>query len=172
MRRLIAIVALGASFGCTYDVVGPEGPVGPPGEPGEQGFQGSDGPAGRPGPLGAQGPIGLDGRPGLQGLQGPKGPVGGMGLRGLPSISGRFTRGDADTFPSSVSAGSKSVACPAGMRPLSGGGEVPTLSTALASIVRSVPLPDGWVVTAQWPGSAAPSTWDLRVYVVCANINS
>jgi len=62
--------------------------------------------------------------------------------------------------------------CPNGTRPLSGGGVVSTSSVALPSIVRSLPLANGWSVTAQWPSSPAPANWDLHAYTICANINS
>jgi hypothetical protein len=172
MKRLIALAGAGVLFACTYDIVGPPGPVGPPGEDGEQGLQGPAGSMGRMGPPGPQGQGGLDGRAGLQGLQGPKGPPGDVGPRGLPSISGLAFGQGHWSFPSSVAGGSMTAPCPMGMKPLSGGGTVSTSSTTLPSLVRSVPLIDGWLVTAQWPSSPAPASWDLHAYVVCARVNS
>jgi hypothetical protein len=173
MRRRVAVAAMAALLGCTYDIVGPPGPMGPLGEDGEQGFQGPPGPVGRPGPQGDPGPSGLDGRIGLKGLQGPMGLAGARGPQGWPSISRLQMENHSEPFTWASNAGEATVSCPAGKRPLSGGGRMSPVLNPMPAITRSMPTANGWSVSAAWPANTAPGVdWFLIAFVVCANVNS
>jgi hypothetical protein len=92
------------------------GIVGPPGPQGPAGPQGDPGPIGEIGP---SGPTGLQGDPGPAGPQGPAGADGAPGISGYQVIQGPVVTGDGGTNLGSFNA---VVLCPAGKKPLGGGG--------------------------------------------------
>ena len=120
-------------------------------------------PAGPQGPQGAHGP---------QGAQGPQGPAGPRRAAGLPPGSPR-----ARSSPAVSGTDTKFLvpACPAGKVALGGGGQVlyPAGNWFGSEIALSYSLPSGsgWIVRAVEAGPvAAPGTWQLQGFVVCAAV--
>jgi hypothetical protein len=111
---------------------------------------------------------------GPQGPQGVQGPQGGQGPQGVPGLAGR------EIITSSSSSSSTNtkflvLACPSGKVSIGGGGQIvyPAGNWAGSEVALSSSLPNGsgWVVRAIEAGPvAAPGTWQLEGYVVCAAV--
>jgi hypothetical protein len=73
------------------------------------------------------------------------------------------------TSPSTSSSAKSSAAlCPAGKKPLGGGGSVGPDIVQLA-LAQSLPTAAGWTVRA-YETSPVPGNWFVRAYVVCAKV--
>jgi hypothetical protein len=121
----------------------------------------------KPGSL-PKGPAGPQGQPG------PKGEQGQQGLQGAPGISAREIVTSA-TVTSSSDSKYLVLACPSGKVALGGGGQVlyPAGNHVGSDVALSSSLPSGagWVVRAVEAGPvAAPGTWQLEGFVVCASV--
>jgi hypothetical protein len=122
----------------------------------------------KPGSL-PKGPAGPQGQPGQQG---PKGEQGQQGLQGAPGISA-YEIVSSSTVTSSSDTKYLVLSCPTGKVPLGGGGQVlyPAGNHVGSDVALSSSLPSaaGWVVRAVEAGPvAAPGTWQLEGFVVCA----
>jgi hypothetical protein len=111
---------------------------------------------------------------GAQGQQGPQGPQGEKGPQGAPGLAGREIV-TASSVTSSSATKYLLLACPAGKVALGGGGQVvyPAGNWAGSQVALSSSLPNGtgWIVRALEAGPvAAPGTWQLEGYVVCAAV--
>ena len=118
----------------------------------------------KPGSL-PKGPAGPQGQPGPKGEQGPQ---------GAPGLSAREIV-TSSTVTSSSDTKYLVLACPSGKVALGGGGQVlyPAGNHVGSEVALSSSLPSGtgWVVRAVEAGVvAAPGTWQLEGYVVCATI--
>lgn len=108
------------------------------------------------------------GPPGPKGDKGEKGDKGDKGNKGDPGVSAwQVVNSGPFTVPANNRA-DKLVSCPAGKRPLGGGGAALNMNTWL---VRSHPFPDtsptGWLVEFRNTTSGAVFA---RAYVVCATV--
>ena len=139
---------------------GPQGPQGIPGPQGPQGVPGSGGtgsgppgPVGPPGPTGPVGPVGATGPPGPQGLS------------GVSDYSTRIANsGNADSVRFKV----VQVNCPAGTKPLGGGGEVSPSDSEGVGLVSSIPRGNGWFAKAET--FVGTPHWKLITHVICAQV--
>jgi hypothetical protein len=101
--------------------MGLDGPQGPMGLPGAQGPQGPAGPQGEAGPMGPAGPEGAAGAPG---------PAGPAGVSGFEVVTQGFSVPASGTSTTSLYL--RTVSCPAGKVPLSGGFTISEGATRLA----------------------------------------
>ena len=151
-------------------VKGPKGDPGPKGDTGLQGPIGPTGPAGPPGGSGGTpGPTGPQGPAGPQGRAGPQGPKGDDGPKGEPGISDYSTHTANSGNANTNRVKSVQADCPAGTKPLGGGGEVsPTDTEGIALVATYVRL-NGWFAKAE---SFAPAgqRWKLITHVICARV--
>jgi hypothetical protein len=125
------------------------------------------------GPAGATGPAGPEGQPGAAGPQGPAGPAGAAGADGAPGTAGttgvsgyRTVVGTAKRVRTDR-VRTASVACPPGLRPLSGGWKVGRPARSVPVLIGSRPTATGWAVTVR---NAGASRFALRPNVTCARI--
>jgi collagen triple helix repeat protein len=173
VKRLIAMAVVAGVSSCSFDVVGPPGPIGPPGVDGPQGAPGNPGSPGPPGPQGPPGPAGIDGRQGQKGVQGAPGGHGATGPNGLANVSGlELAQPLTKILAASTTWAEVLISCPAGKRPLAGGGQVTVTSSSKPTITSSQPSQDGWVVQATWPPGSTPSSWQLTAMVLCVAVRS
>lgn len=141
---------------------------------GPRGATGPTGPQGPAGPTGPQGPTGsggggTPGPPGPTGPQGPLGPTGPSGPPGSPGVSDYSVHtansGNSDTVRFKV----VQVNCPAGTKPLGGGGEPTPTDNEGLGLVWSYPRGNGWFVKAE--AFANNARWKLIAYAVCARVS-
>jgi len=128
---------------------GPVGPTGPIGAPGPAGTTGATGPTGARGPAGAPGPKGAIGDPGTTPFT-------------YTSVS---TLGNVDVAPNDEA--TSTLACPAGMRVLSGiGQDGSTIGNPPLTTEASEPntTGTGWTVTMR----AGPKASRFLVQAICA----
>jgi hypothetical protein len=121
----------------------------------------------KPGQLKA-GPVGPQGPAGQQGQQGQQGPQGAPGIAGREIVS-------LTTIVSSGDQKFLTLACPSGKVALGGGGQIlyPAGNWVGSEVALSSSRPSatGWVVRALEAGPvAAPGTWQLEGFVVCAAV--
>jgi hypothetical protein len=114
---------------------------------------------------GDAGPAGPQGPKGDKGDKGAKGDTGAQGLQGVPGLSGYAVV--EKTQSTTASFMGLSVACPAGKRPIGGGGGTPTPAAGV-TVRNSFPTGNSWlvVVDAKSPGSG----WSYKVQAVCATV--
>jgi hypothetical protein len=117
-------------------------------------------------PAGQQGPQGLQGPAGPAGKDGAPGPQGKQGAPGLSDYQVVIPN------PTFVGTGSTAVAfaqCPAGKKPVGGGGDITASTNDHVAITGSFAVPDGWEVIAE---EMAPTTsnWYLHPVAVCATV--
>jgi hypothetical protein len=117
------------------------------------------------------GAIGPQGPAGPAGAQGPKGDQGAKGDPGTPGASGwqrLEVLGPSNSNPTRFT----TVSCPAGKRPLGGGGYVGGPGYTSVALDRSWPSSEtGWRVEAH-EHTATVSNWNLNAYVICATVTS
>ncbi len=115
--------------------------------------RGPRGPRGRRGPRGLRGLRGRIGPPGVQGTQGPQGPP---GIQQIVEVSGTISipAGDVDAA---------SVACPAGMSPVSGGY---TYISAEGEVFLNRRLGNGWAAGGDNFDSVIAA--DLTIHAYCS----
>jgi hypothetical protein len=111
---------------------------------------------------------------GPAGRQGQPGPKGEQGAQGAPGLSAREIV-TATTVTSSSDTKYLVLSCPTGKVALGGGGQVlyPAGNHLGSDVALSSSLPSGsgWVVRAVEAGPvAAPGTWQLEGFVVCAAV--
>jgi hypothetical protein len=121
----------------------------------------------KPGSL-PKGPAGPQGQPGAKGEQGQQGPQGAPGLSAREIVTSSTVASSSDTKYLVLS-------CPTGKVALGGGGQVlyPAGNHVGSDVAlsTSVPSAGGWVVRAVEAGPvAAPGTWQLEGFVVCAAV--
>lgn len=142
----IPVVGQNGKLPASIGAVGPQGPQGPKGDKGHKGDTGPAGPTGLDGPAGPAGPTGPIGPPGISGYQ--------LVTGGVESDTSLFH--------------SKTISCPAGKKPLGGGGFVNGVNGGGPWLVASAPTADGtgWVVTA------TRASWSLGMvaYAICAYV--
>ena len=157
-----------------------QGPPGPPGPPGPRGFRGTRGPRGVPGPKGDTGPVGTPGGPaGPPGPQGPPGtpggaagPPGSAGPAGPSGVSNYSTHTANSGNTNTTTVKSVQVDCPAGTKPLGGGGEISPASTEGIALVSAFPRGDGWFAKAQAVSNVGTDhRWKLITHVTCARVS-
>jgi len=112
------------------------------------------------GPPGPQGPVGPAGKDGSQGVEGKQG---GPGLSGWEIVVPN---------PTFVGTGRAAVAyakCPAGKKPIGGGGDITAGVNDQVAITGSFPDSTGWEVIAE---EMVPTTtnWYLHPVAVCAAV--
>jgi len=119
------------------------------------------------GAVGPQGPVGEKGPRGDKGEKGEKGPAGPQGMSGYEVV-------ERETPSSLFAQKSTIVACPAGKKPVGGGGFVsysPSPQYALVVIDESRPYDPGtWKVSARGVGSNTSYGWKLYAYAICVNV--
>ena len=130
-----------------------------------KGATGAAGPKGDPGP---KGDAGAKGDKGAAGAKGDKGAAGEKGAPGAPGVSGyALVEKTASTTAKFLAV---QVNCPAGTRPLGGGGGTPTPGAGV-SVRNSFPVggtQPGWLVVAE---AKTPGTgWSYEVDAVCAAV--
>jgi collagen triple helix repeat protein len=115
---------------------------------------------GDPGPAGPQGAKGDRGDKGDKGTKGDTGAPGAVGVSNYQVVE--------KTQSTTAGFMGVSVNCPAGLRPLGGGGGTATPGAGV-SVRNSFPTPSGWlvVVEATKPGSG----WSYEVDAVCAKVS-
>jgi hypothetical protein len=178
----VPVMASGRAMcdGCGGDP-GPPGPRGPKGEQGPRGPRGHTGPQGVPGaPGGPAGPAGVAGPPGPAGKQGatgktgargPKGatgPAGAHGAAGSPGISNYSLHVNNSGNRDSVRFKEVQANCPAGTKPIAGGGEISPADNEGVGIVSTYPRGNGWFVKAET--FVGTPSWKLITHVVCATV--
>ena len=150
-----------------YPVAGTEGPRGAAGPTGPQGPAGETGPQG-PAGSGGGGTVGPPGPTGPQGPLGPTGPTGPTGPEGPAGVTDYSTRTANTGNTDSVRVKVIQVNCPAGTKPLGGGGEVSPSDSEGVGLVVSVPRGNGWFAKAEtFTGS---QSWKLIAHVTCARV--
>ncbi|MFZ0341673.1 MAG: hypothetical protein WAL31_05010 [Gaiellaceae bacterium] len=149
---------------------GPKGDAGPKGDTGSQGPIGATGPAGPPGGSGGTpGPTGPQGPEGPQGPAGPQGPTGDDGPKGEPGISDYSTHTANSGNANTNRVKSVQADCPAGTKPLGGGGDISPTDTEGIALVATYVRHNGWFAKAE---SFAPvgQRWKLITHVICARV--
>jgi hypothetical protein len=147
-----------------FPVAGVRGPQGPKGDTGPQGPIGATGPAGPPGGSG-----GTPGPTGPQGPAGPQGPKGDEGPKGEPGISDYSVHTANSGNTNTIRVKSVQADCPAGTKPLGGGGDISPIDTEGIALVATYVRNNGWFVKAE---SFAPvgQRWKLITHVTCAKV--
>lgn len=142
------------------------------------------GPQGAQGANGAKGAKGARGERGSTGARGPEGPRGNTGATGAPGLSGYEVVNQTFKEVFVENSGGmrglselKTVACPAGKRAISGGGNLGTNATQNGQqrqVTVSLSGPNGtgtgWSVQLFNNSTSIDTSIDLQVYAVCANV--
>jgi len=115
-----------------------------------------------PASVGAIGPKGDKGDKGDKGSKGDTGAPGSPGLSDYVVVTGNYVT----STTSVISAG---VTCPAGTKPLGGGGGT-QFPGAGVTLRNSFPTPTGWLVVADAKNPAGG--WNYHAYAACAKVAS
>jgi len=140
---------------------GAVGATGATGAVGPQGAKGDAGPAGPQGVGGPMGPAGQQGQTGPQGMMGPQGPQGNPGVSGYQLLELRVGVGASSTAI-------RSLDCPAGKVPFSGGFAALDGASNFSTVTKSAPTATGWTLTLKNPNSSFSN--NFQIYVICGSV--
>ena len=97
------------------------------------------------------------------------GPVGATGPVGPPGVTDYSTHTNNSGNADSVRVKQIQVNCPAGTKPLGGGGEVSPGDSEGVGLVSSYARGNGWFARAET--FAGSQSWKLITHVVCARVS-